>query len=270
MSLLRQHSVTFFDLFLSDGEHLHHFHQTRTDGSQCCQPGCLICTVRVILWHMQRRTWTDFQCLFSTTNSSVKWLVLPNAVFKLQHSSWSPTNHKMIKDRWKKLETNLLYIFLENAENMYWSKTNQNKNKRPFIPLQLMRWKTLHQLKFHRVGLESRIKTADGKAIWKWQENYPFEQIFPCRFDRTRKVHGVCMLRLHFSLHRICSLLDLNSVNKAKNHSNNWKTRYACTCKYSHFLQSKKQLWQCTCILVIEQQTKNAGTATSDLGERFN
>lgn len=52
------------------------------------------------------------------------------------------------------------------------TQTKQTKNKQPYILLQLMQWKTLNQLKFHQVGLESRRKTSEGKAIWKWQENY--------------------------------------------------------------------------------------------------
>lgn len=47
------------------------------------------------------------------------------------------------------------------------TQTKQTKNKQPTILLQLMQWKTLNQLKFHQVRLESRRKALDGKAIWK-------------------------------------------------------------------------------------------------------
>lgn len=105
---------------------------SRTDCSQCCQPGCLIYTVRAILWHMQRRTWTDFQCLVSTKNSSVKWLILPNAVFKPRHSLWSPANHKMIKDRWKKLKTSLLYLHYFWRMQKICTQTKIKINNPPF------------------------------------------------------------------------------------------------------------------------------------------
>lgn len=236
---------------MSSGEHLHCFHQMRTDCSQCCQAGCLICTVRAILWHMQRRTWADFQCLVCTKGSSVKWPLLLTVVFKPQCFLLHSANHQMVSDRWKGWKPPSFILVEEKADNIYRNKTIKKKKiNDPLSPLFLIWvWKPLHQLKFHQVGLKTRRKKQWVSRLHKNDKKMTFlNESFPVDLIGIKKKLRRAYIQVSlFSGTVFLSLLVW--INQSEHH--NQKMHYIYICQYTHFLQSKKCLWQCTCILNV-------------------
>lgn len=96
------------------------------------------------------------------------------------------------------------------------------------------------------------------------------KEIFPSRFDRKKKVHGLCTLRLSFSLHHILNLLDLETVNKAKNHWKYWKMHLCAPAGVDILCRARNSCGNAHVFQSLNSKLKNAGSATSFLGERFN
>lgn len=179
---------SFFDLFISNGEHLHSFHQMRTDCSQCFQAGCLICAVRAILWHMQRRTWADFQCLVCTKNSSVKWLLLLTVVFKPQYSSLHSANHQMMGDRWKSWKPLCLILFEEKAESIYRNKTIKKKSTTLSPHISHLNMETIASIKIPPSGTENKEKKQWVGSLHKDDKKMTFlNKFFPVDLIGIRK-----------------------------------------------------------------------------------